>query len=130
MSAPAAPRRHVSTRALLLAGLVVALLVAGVASYYASAHPDGLEHVAEQTGFLDSAEDSPAAGSPFADYSTKGVDDERLSVGIAGVLGTLTVLVLTGGLTLLLRRRRPGTDAGIDAGTGPDSERSTEPERA
>ena len=31
--------------------LLVSLLVAGVASYYASCHPDGLEYVAEQTGF-------------------------------------------------------------------------------
>ncbi|NHC24026.1 cobalt ABC transporter permease [Nocardioides sp. IC4_145] len=100
-------RRRVSTRALLVTGLVVALLVAGIASYYASSHPDGLEHVAGETGFLDTAEDSPTADSPFADYATKGVDDERLSVGIAGVLGTLVVLVLAGGLALALRRRGP-----------------------
>ena len=49
--------------------------MAGVASYYASSHPDGLEHVAEQTGFLDSAEDSATADSPLADYQTSGVDD-------------------------------------------------------
>ena len=41
-----------------------ALLVAGVASYYASSHPDGLEHVAEQTGFIDSAEDSADRRQP------------------------------------------------------------------
>ncbi|MEV7428408.1 PDGLE domain-containing protein [Nocardioides sp. NPDC092400] len=114
MSGPAGSRPRVSTRALVVAGLVVALLVAGVASYYASAHPDGLEHVAGETGFLDSAEDSPTSNSPFADYSTKGVDDERLSVGIAGVLGTLAVLVLAGGLALLLRRRGPRPEAADD----------------
>lgn len=107
MSGRTGPGRRVSTRALVVAGLVVALLVAGVASHYASSHPDGLEHVAEQTGFLDSAEDSPVADSPFADYTTTGVDDERLSVGIAGVLGTLVVLVLAGGLAMALRRRTP-----------------------
>ncbi|MDN4172555.1 PDGLE domain-containing protein [Nocardioides sp. SOB77] len=123
MSAPTTtPRRRVSTRALVVVGLVVALLVAGVASYYASSHPDGLEHVAGETGFLDSAEDSPTADSPFADYTTEGVEDERLSVGIAGVLGTLVVLVLAGGLALALRRRTPTPDD--------DTARAREPERA
>jgi cobalt/nickel transport protein len=123
-----APGRRLSTRALLVAGLVVALLVAGVASYYASSHPDGLEHVAGETGFLDTAEDSPTADSPFADYATKGVDDERLSVGIAGVLGTLVVLVLAGGLALALRRRGP-TDL-TDPAADPSDERASAPERA
>jgi cobalt/nickel transport protein len=90
----------------LLGCLLAALLVAGVASFYASSHPDGLEHVAQQTGFIDTADDSPAADSPLADYETEGVDDARLSGGIAGVTGALVVLLLSGGLFLLLRRRR------------------------
>jgi cobalt/nickel transport system permease protein/cobalt/nickel transport protein len=94
-----------SRRAFLVAGLLVTLLVAGGASYYASSHPDGLEHVAEQTGFLDSAEDSPTADGPFADYSTRGVDDERVSVGITGVVGVAVTLLLAGGLFWALRRR-------------------------
>ncbi|WP_435768802.1 PDGLE domain-containing protein [Nocardioides sp. SYSU DS0651] len=94
-----------SRRWFLVTGVVIALLVAGVGSYYASAQPDGLEYVAEQTGFLDSAEDSPAADSPFADYGTKGVEDARLGGGIAGVVGVLVTLLLAGGLALLLRRR-------------------------
>lgn len=100
MSAP-----RISKRTFLIVGLLTALLVAGVGSYYASAHPDGLEYVAEQTGFIDSAEDSPAADSPFADYGTKGVADARLGGGIAGVVGVLVTLLLAGGLFLLLRRR-------------------------
>lgn len=100
-----------TNRRFLLAGLIAALLIAGVASFYASAHPDGLEYVAEKTGFLDVGEDSPAADSPLADYQTKGVDNERLSGGLAGVTGTLIVLLLAGGLFFLLRRRgQPETD--------------------
>lgn len=95
------------SRAFLLAGLVVALLVAGVGSYYASAHPDGLEHVAGVTGFLDRAEDSPAADGPFAGYSTTGVDDARVGGGVAGVAGSVVVLVLAFGLFRVLRRRTP-----------------------
>jgi cobalt/nickel transport protein len=96
----------VRTRTFLLAFLVVALLVSGVASYYASAHPDGLAFVAERAGFADREQRSATADGPLAGYSTKGVDDERLGVGIAGVAGSLVVLLLAGGLFLLLGRRR------------------------
>jgi cobalt/nickel transport protein len=95
------------SRTFLLTGLLVALLVAGVGSYYASAHPDGLEHVARETGFLDRAEDSPAADGPFAGYSTTGVDDARLGGGLAGVAGAVVVLGLALGLFRVLRRRAP-----------------------
>ena len=93
------------TRTFVLSGLVLALILAGFASYYASAHPDGLEYVAERAGFLGAAEDSPAAGSPLADYTTRGVADARLSGGLAGVLGALVVLLLAGGLGYAVRRR-------------------------
>ncbi len=96
-----------SRRTFLVAGLVVALLVAGVGSYYASAHPDGLEYVAEQTGFIDSAEDSPTSESPLADYQTSGVDDARVSGGLAGVIGVVVMLALSTGLFWVIRRREP-----------------------
>ena len=99
--------RRTSTRAVVLLGLVVALLIAGVGSWYASSAPDGLEATAAAQGFDDTARDSAAAGSPLADYSVAGVDDGRLSGGLAGVVGVVLVLVLAGGLTVLLRRR-PG----------------------
>ncbi|MDO9494410.1 MAG: PDGLE domain-containing protein [Nocardioides sp.] len=95
------------SRRFFLVGLMVALLVAGAGSYYASSHPDGLEHVAGQTGFLDSAEDSKTADSPLADYQTAGVDNERLSGGLAGVVGVVLVLILAGGLAYAVRRRDP-----------------------
>jgi cobalt/nickel transport protein len=92
----------------LLVGLLVALLIAGVGSYYASAHPDGLEWSAEEEGFLDTARDSATADSPLADYAVSGVDDARLSGGLAGVIGVTATLLLAGGLTLLVRRRTGG----------------------
>jgi cobalt/nickel transport protein len=101
-------------RTLWVVGLVVTLFVAGVVSWYASSSPDGLEWAAEQSGFLDTAEDSAAASSPLADYGVSGVGSERLSGGLAGVLGVLVTLLLAGGLTLLLRRR------GRDAATAED----------
>jgi hypothetical protein len=94
-----------STKSVVVVGVLVALLVAGVASFYASSHPDGLEYVAEKTGFLDTAEEHGAAGGPLADYQTRGVDNGRLSTLVAGVTGAVVVLVLFTGLTLVLRRR-------------------------
>ena len=103
-------RRRVSRKAFLIGFLLVALLIAGVGSFYASGNPDGLEFVAEKTGFLDSAKGFAAADTPFAGYSTKGIDDARLSAGVAGVVGSLIVLVLAGGLFWAVRRRG-GQDA-------------------
>lgn len=96
------------TRTFLAVGLLLTLLVGGVASYYASTHPDGLEYVAAQVGFGDRAEDSATADSPLADYQVGG-NDARWSGGTAGVIGVLLVLGLTGGLAWLVRRRpQPG----------------------
>lgn len=92
-------------------GLAVSLLLAGVVSYYASSSPDGLEKVAEDKGFLDTAQDSAVAGSPLADYGVAGVADERLSVGLAGVVGVLVTLVVAFGLFLWLGRRNAGRGA-------------------
>ena len=95
------------TRTFLLAGLVVALLLGGFVSFYASSHPDGLVYVAEKVGFLDTADDHAAADGPMAGYEVKGVDDPRLSGGLAGVIGILVTLGLAGGLALAVRRRDP-----------------------
>jgi len=99
------PRRRPSTRTLVAVGVLVSLLLAGIGSFYSSALPDGLEFVAEQTGFADSAREHATADSPFAEYATKGVDSPRLSGGLAGVAGSVLVLVIAGGLFMLLRRR-------------------------
>jgi cobalt/nickel transport protein len=104
------PRGRVSTRALVVVGLVVSLLVAAVVSFYASAQPDGLEYVAEQVGFIDRAEDSAVAGSPLADYGTAGVEDERLSVGLAGLVGVAVTGAVAFALMWLLRRRGADRD--------------------
>lgn len=86
-------------------GLAVSLLLAGVVSYYASSSPDGLEKVAGDLGFLDSAKDSAASGSPLSGYGVESVGHERLSVGIAGVIGVLLTAAVAFGLFLWLARR-------------------------
>lgn len=91
--------------------LVAALVVAAVVSGFASANPDGLEYVAETTGFLDSAKDHATGGGPLADYGVDGIGNARLSGGLAGVIGALVTLAIAGGLAwLLTRRRTPSED--------------------
>ena len=101
-------------------GVVTALLLAGVASFYASSSPDGLEYVAEKTGFLDTADEHAAQDSPMADHSAKGVDDPRLAGGLAGIVGALVVLALAGGLAMAVGMR--------GAKSGGRGERQREPE--
>lgn len=115
-------------RRFLAIGLLVVLLIAGVGSYYASSHPDGLEYVAGRTGFADTAADDPVAtDSPFADYSTRGIDDRRLSGGIAGVVGVLVTLGLGSGLFLLLRRRGGSAGARDDGGASAPASAPADP---
>lgn len=98
----------VTTRRFLVAGAVVALAIAGVASYYASSDPDGLERVAEDHGFIGDAAEHGLADSPFADYHIARVGDARLSVGLAGVAGVLATALVAGGGFWLLTRRKGG----------------------
>lgn len=98
--------RAPSTRTVVVVGLAVAVLLAAVVSFHASASPDGLEQVARQTGFIHTAEDSATAESPLAGYAMRGVSSGRLSGGLAGVAGVAAVGALTVGLTWLLRRRQ------------------------
>ncbi|MBU6147005.1 MAG: PDGLE domain-containing protein [Actinomycetales bacterium] len=102
--------RRLSVTVFIVLGLLVSLLIAGIVSHYASASPDGLEFVAEQEGFLDTAQDSAVAGSPLADYGIAGVGDPRLSVGLAGILGVIVTAAVGFGLFWLLLRGR-GTPA-------------------
>lgn len=104
-----APRQPSTTR-LVVMGLVVCAVLAGVVSFWASGNPDGLEFVAEKLGFVDSAGEHATGGSPFADYGTAGVDDARLSGGLAGLVGVTVTAVVAFGLMHLLRRRS-GDDA-------------------
>ncbi len=94
-----------STRRLVVIGLAVSALVAGVLSSYASGHPDGLTFVAQSLGFADAERSSATAGSPLAGYTVSGVSDGRLSGGLAGLAGVAVVGLVMAGLVLLLRQR-------------------------
>jgi cobalt/nickel transport protein len=75
-------------------GLAVSLAVGALLSLAASPHPDGLERVAEDKGFLETAVRTPLLRSPLPDYLFPGIADERLATGLAGFLGTLVLFAL------------------------------------
>jgi len=95
-------------------GLAVALVVAGVLSGFASGEPDGLERVAIDQGFDETAADHALGDSPLADYAVRGVENERVSTALAGIIGVAITLAVSGGLFYGIRlygraRRREGS---------------------
>ncbi len=71
-----------------------------------------IERVAEDEGFDETAEDHTFGDLPIADYGIEAIDNDRLSVGIAGVLGVLVTFALGTGVFLLVRAlgRSDGAD--------------------
>jgi hypothetical protein len=106
------------------AGLAVALLLAFVVSPQASSQPDGLEKVAIDQGFVEEADGHRLADGPLADYGVQGVDDERMSTGLAGVIGVAVTFAFGFGLFALARRGRQ-TRSASDASTPSPTDAST-----
>jgi hypothetical protein len=93
--------------AFVAAGLVVAAAVAFFVSPWASSRPDGLIKVAHDQRIDTAVRHHALRGSPTAGYRVRGIDDGRLSKGVAGLLGVGVTFAVAGGTVLLLRRRRP-----------------------
>ncbi len=89
--------------------LLVSVVIAGGLSFYASSSPDGLEKIAEDKGFLETAKDSAVADSPLSDYGVAGVDHDRLSVGLSGVIGVFVTALVAFSVFALAKRMRKGT---------------------
>jgi hypothetical protein len=101
-----APDRRAS-RWWWVAGLAIAALVVIVLAPLASTDPDGLERVAEDQGWIETALDPVFSLIP--DYSIPGLDGEASTI-VAGLVGIVIVFVLMIGLGRLLRRRREARD--------------------
>lgn len=99
-------RRRVRAPAFIIAGVVAAIFFATVVSQFAADAPDGLESVAEQTGFASSAQEHPLVNSIFSDYATGGIENETLSLAVAGAAGTVIVLAVGWGLVSAIGRSR------------------------
>jgi len=109
-------------RRFLVAGLLVAFLLAGVVSGFASSSPDGLDRTALEGCTVDTAgritggtcmaqkeHDHQLGGSPLAGYGIRGIDNPYLATGLSGVLGVAFTFAVGGGVFWLVRRRRPGS---------------------
>jgi cobalt/nickel transport system permease protein len=103
----------VGVRTFVSAGVLVALVFAAVVSQFAADDPDGLERVAEDTGIIASGQDHSLADFIFADYATAGIDNETLSLAIAGIVGTIVTLLVAYGLLMGLRESRKRDPASV-----------------
>jgi len=84
--------RPAGNRGLLVGGVLAALVLA-VLSPLASSNPDGLEWVAEQNGFLETARS--AFFNIIPDYSLPGISNPALATIAAGILGVVIVFSMT-----------------------------------
>jgi|GEM_PF-70066 len=92
--------RRAGLRTFGVAAFFIAIGVAAVVSQFASDSPDGLERVAEDTGFADRAQNHALSDRLFADYATDGIGNPTISLALAGLIMAIGVFVNTriGGL--------------------------------
>lgn len=102
-------RPRVGMRPFVIGAMVVALGFAAVVSQFAVDDPDGLERVAEDEGFIESATDHAFGDSIFADYATRGIDNAQLSLAVAGIAGVIVTVAVMAGMASATRQiaRRP-----------------------
>ncbi len=91
-----------SMKPVMAYGLLAACGLAVFVAPFASEWPDGLEHVAETTGFAERAAESPALASPMPDYVFPWVE----STALAGLVGTVVVFVAAWFLAAVLAPKR------------------------
>lgn len=111
---------RVRTWAFVAAGCLIALVLAGVVSHWASDSPDGLNKVAADKGFDDTATEHHASDGPLAGYTTDIFDDPWLAGAAAGAAGVVVCFGIAGAFVLLVRRRKPDASAapGPDGSSG------------
>ena len=102
---------RVSTRALVVVALALAVGLAVAVSPYASSSPDGLNRVAGDKGF-DTAQNDTAIqeSSPIPGYAFPGIENEKVAKGVAGFVGTIFVFGAGYGIAYALRRRAGDPD--------------------
>jgi len=95
-------QKQVGGKIVWIAGLLIALALA-VASPLASTHPDGLEYIAAQQGFLNKQQASPVQIIP--NYVLPGVSNQHVATIAAGILGVIVVFLVAIGVAYLRRNR-------------------------
>ena len=89
----------------ILIGILIALFLAVFISQFASPHPDGLEKVAEEKGFIDKAASEACFDAPAADYSWPNCKSETSATAAAGAFGVAVAFLTAAALAAVLRRR-------------------------
>jgi hypothetical protein len=84
-------------------GLLIAGVIAVLASFFASGDPDGLERVAEDQGFLERAAD--AFYQILPDYTVPGVEGP-VGTALAGLIGIALVFGVVWVLGRVVARRK------------------------
>lgn len=79
-----------------LSALLLAVFIGTVLSPFASSHPDGLERVAEDKGFIDLA--TSFFNAPIPDYLFPGIQGEGMGTALAGLAGVIITFIITVGL--------------------------------
>lgn len=97
------------------AGLLISLGLVIFASPFASEHPDGLEFVAEERGFIELAADNPIPAL-IPDYKMPGISSEAVATGVAGAIGTVVMFGLCYLMALALVKGRRAEPAPVMAG--------------
>ena len=100
--------RSSNLRLFVAGGLLVAIGLAMLVSGFASSSPDGLNKVAEDHGFAANARQHLFENGPLAGYAVKGVNGDRVSTGISGLIGVLVTFGVGLALFALLRAVRSG----------------------
>ena len=91
-------------RKFIVIGLIVTIGVAVFVAQFASSSPDGLEYVAEQQGFADTAAEHDLSEAPLADYGEDLTSSSSLNTAVAGIAGVLLTLAIGYGVFWLARR--------------------------
>lgn len=75
--------------------IISIFIIAMGLSLAASSFPDGLEKVAENLGFIDSATDIlPEGFFLIPDYAVRGIGSEKLQTSLAGLSGILIIFAI------------------------------------
>jgi len=85
-------------------GVLILALFLALLSPLASSSPDGLERVAEDKGFMETARE--AVFEIIPDYVLPGVGNEAGATILAGIIGTVMLFGIGYGLAQLLKAKR------------------------
>jgi cobalt/nickel transport protein len=91
------------TMQMIIIGLIVAILIALLASFFASSNPDGFERTIEVL-WPDFNHESHE--TPMPDYTIPFIGETPFSSTIAGIIGIIIVFLLAYALGILLKKRK------------------------